>query len=92
MLNFVFEGEKNPKNVVEAKSKADIEHLKAGWLAHELYDSFLAGACTEASNVYALGYLLQVLFDFWKTTQELWMDGTTFDAAIMDVILHKINN
>ena len=66
-LNFVFEAEKNLEKVAVAKPKANRERLKRGWLAPELYDPFLVDAYTEASDIYALGYLLQVLYDFWKT-------------------------
>ena len=93
-LNFVFEADKHPEQVAEAQSKADREHLKRGWLAPKLYDPILADAYTEASDVYALGYLLQVLYDFWwRIAQQLWMGGTAYGGAtIMDAILHKVNS
>ena len=78
--------------MAQEQSKADRERLKRGWLAPKLYDPFLVDSYIQESNVYALGYLLQVLYDFWKTAQELWMGGTTFYVAMMDAILYKVNN
>ena len=91
-LNFVFEADKHLEQVAEAQSKADREHLKRGWLAPELYDPILADAYKQDSDVYALGYLLQVLYEFWRIAQQLWMGGMAYDAATMDAILHKVNN
>lgn len=88
----MFEADKNPEKVAEAKSRADQERHKRGWLAPELYDPVLEDAYTMASDVYALGYLLQVLYDFWKIAQELWMGGSTHNVATMDSILNKVRN
>lgn len=89
-INFVFEADKNPAKVVEAQAYADRELHKRPWLAPELYNPFEANAYTQASDVYALGYMLEALFDFWKKGQEIWMGGITHDRATMEQILYKV--
>ena len=66
MLNYVFEADKNPAKVAEAKIYAERERHKRPWLAPELYDPFLADAYTQASDVFALGYLFECLYEFWQ--------------------------
>lgn len=63
-LNFVYEADKNPTKVANAQAYADRECNKRPWLDPEVYDSFLTDAYTQASDVYALGYLLETLYDF----------------------------
>lgn len=91
-LNFVFDADKNPEKVAEANVYADRERPKRGWLAPELYDPFLVDAYTPASDVYALGYLLEVLHEFWKKAQELWMDNSVHDKATMEAIQYRVRN
>ena len=62
------------------------------WLAPKLYDHLLANAYSQASDVYALGYLFETLYEFWKKAQELWMGGITEDATIMDKIQYKVRS
>ena len=90
LFNSVFEVEKNPTRAVEAKTYANREQHKWPWLAHELYDHLLVDAYSEASDVYAIGYLFKALYEFWKKGQELWMGSITKDTAIMDKIPYKV--
>ena len=89
-LNFVYEADKNPAKVAEAQAYTDRERNKQPWLAPELYDPLLTDAYTQASDVYALGYLLETLYDYWKKVQELWMGGITHDSATMEQIHYKV--
>ena len=91
-LNFVQEPKKNPDKVAEGQALANREQHKRPWMAPELYNVFLADAYTQASDVYAIGYLFEALHDFWKKGQELWMDGITHNAAMMDQIINKVKN
>ena len=49
-----------------------MEIARQTWLALELYDPFVSNAFDKASDIYALGYLLQQLYEFWQKGQELW--------------------
>ena len=91
-LNFVFEADKNPTKAAKAKAYADRERHKRPWLAPELYDPLLADAYSQASDVYALGYLFESLYEFWKKAQELWMGGITEDMAIKNKIQYKVRS
>ena len=68
------------------------ERHKQSWLEPELYNHLLAHAYSQASDVYALGYLFKALYEFWKKSQELWMGGITEDTTIMDSIQYKVKN
>ena len=70
-LTFVYDAEKNAEKVAEMQIKASRERPKRPWMAPELYDPFLVDAYSKESDVYALGYLLEQLFDFWKIAHKV---------------------
>ena len=92
LLNFVVDVDKNPTRAVEPKAYTNREQHKQLWLAPELYNCLLPYAYSQASDVYALGYLFETLYEFWKKAQELWMGGITKDATIMDKIQYKVRS
>ena len=91
-LNFIAEAEKHEEQVVAARGAAERQRQKRPWLAPELYDPLLADAYTMASDVYALGYILQALHEFWRKVQSLYMEGSVHDQETMDAILFRAQN
>lgn len=91
-LNFVAEADKHPDKVAQAQSTARVERQKRGWMAPELYDPFCANAYSGASDVYALGYLFNVLHEFWVVAQRKWMQHTDVEQITMETIMYKVKN
>lgn len=92
-LTFVFDAAKNLTLVAERVIWAEREKTRKPWLAPELFDPRSDDAWSKASDVYALGYLLDQLFDFWKVAQKIWMQNSIIvplDLEIMERISFQV--
>ena len=89
---YVFEPENHKEVVVERRVQGQKELRDKPWLAPELCDPLQNSAYSKESDVYALGWLLEVLIDFWKGVSKSFFHGNIMlpDQNKLEVLSHKI--
>lgn len=90
---FVYDAENHAALVAERIIEGEREKLKRPWLAPEIFDPRNSNAYTRESDIYALGYLLSHLHEFWKHGHKVWMNellAAPPDEEIMNRILRIV--
>ena len=82
----------NPNTLIELQDQARFKLEKRPWLAPEIYDHRFVDAFTKASDVYALGFIFEMLIDFWIAVLKIHMGDSPFvhpKDEIIKLILQK---
>lgn len=94
-MTFVFDADMNAEAVAEKVIWGQREQRARPWLAPELLDPLNENAYTRASDIYAVGYLLQHLYNFWKVAQRIWMQNSIIvppDVDLMERIKFEVQH
>ena len=93
-LNFEPNASTDPSALIEVQDQARFELGKRPWLAPKIYDHRCVNAFTKANDIYALGFIFEMLIDFWTVIIKIHMEDSLFvhpkDERIK-LILQKID-
>lgn len=91
---YIFDPDNNKERFEEKRVQGQRERRDKPWLAPEICDPLQTSAYSKESDVYALGWLLDVLIDFWKGASKYYLKGDIMlpDHHKLEALGHKITH
>ncbi|KAI5054163.1 hypothetical protein GOP47_0030942 [Adiantum capillus-veneris] len=85
-INYLYPSAQSNSTVLDAQRARNVEMAKRPWIAPKLYDPRCTDAYTKASNIYALGYLFDMLANFWSAARKVYFPKEVFHHLDEDVM------
>ena len=82
-LNFELNASTDLSALIEVQDQARFKLQERPWMAPEIYDHRCVDAFTKAGDVYALGFIFEMLIDFWTTAIKIHMGDSLFSHPKM---------